>query len=95
MKCRECKHIETRGANEYCTYHDAYIGWHGCEYGEPKPQTNADRIRGMTDEELADIFVMEQLYKPCPSEEYQGHCKDKTDCRECWLNWLKSPVEEE
>lgn len=39
MKCSDCKHIETRGANEYCTYHDAYVGWHGCEYGEPKPQT--------------------------------------------------------
>ena len=28
----------------------------GCSYHKPKPITNADRIRAMTDEELADFL---------------------------------------
>ena len=28
----------------------------GCTYHTPKPQTNADRIRAMTDEELAHLL---------------------------------------
>lgn len=83
MKCRECKYIETRGANRYCTYHDAYVGWHGCEYGESKPQTNADRIRAMTDdEELANtLHFMFVAYD----------FRDPLDI----LGWLQSPVEED
>ena len=51
-----------------------------------KLQTNADRIRAMSDEELANIVV-------CP------HCKtnwDKCtdDCFTCRLEWLKQPAEE-
>ena len=50
------------------------------------PKTNADRIRAMSDEELANIVV-------CP------HCKtnwDKCtdDCFTCRLQWLKQPAEE-
>lgn len=92
MKCNECRHKETRGANEYCTYHDAYIGWHGCEYGEPKPQTNADRIRAMTDEELAR-WIATTADDNCPDTAHERYCDNR--CGECWLDWLKSPVEVE
>lgn len=55
------------------------------------PQTNADRIRAMSDEELADEIVK---------------CRDADDFRktvlgmrmnttEEWLSWLKSPAEGE
>lgn len=50
-----------------------------------KPKTNSDRIRSMTDEELAKI-----LDSGCPS----GRAKCNGRCGTCWLDWLRSPVEE-
>lgn len=56
---------------------------------EEKPQTNADRIRSMTDEELAG-FLKEV------KEDYQWANPDYPDCEDCgeWLKWLKSESEE-
>lgn len=47
-----------------------------------KPQTNADRILAMSDEELAEFIV--KIKYP-----YRSDGKDY----EIALNWLKSPVE--
>ena len=44
-----------------------------------KPKTNSDRIRYMTDEELAQFLSAGELIAVC---------------KECWLDWLCSPVEE-
>ena len=58
-----------------------------------KPQTNADRIRAMTDEELAFLIgngCPPACVKPC--REYLSVDGD-TNCTDCWLDWLKSPVE--
>ena len=58
------------------------------------PQTNGDRIRGMTDEELAEnnhwclVICRKKSYKEC--SKYEG----KSSCYECRLAWLRSPVEE-
>lgn len=53
-------------------------------------QTNADRIRSMTDEELAE-FLKEV------KEDYQWANPDYPDCDDCgeWLNWLQSEAEME
>jgi hypothetical protein len=69
---------------------------HECtEYGEYKNKTvmtNADRIRSMTDEELA-----ESKYIPCPYDDgYYGECKygwhePEQTCEECKLEWLRMP----
>lgn len=55
-----------------------------------KLQTNADRIRSMTDEELAS-FLKEV------KEDYQWANPDYPDCEDCgeWLNWLQSEAEME
>lgn len=46
--------------------------------------TNGDKIRQMSDEELA-----EYLYDGnCPTRECQAPL-----CKDCWLKWLKSEVE--
>jgi len=42
----------------------------------PKPKTNADKIRAMTDEELADWLIM------------NGNGSDY----QTWLDWLKQEV---
>ena len=52
-----------------------------------KTRTNADRIRAMTDEELAIFLGDVDCCNPNP-------CKPGMYCRICWLDWLRSPVEE-
>lgn len=50
-----------------------------------KPQTNADRIRAMDDEDLA----VEMAAKGgCPHDCEEPENMD-TDCVKCWLDWLR------
>lgn len=49
--------------------------------------SNADAIRAMSDEELAE-WVANASY--CVHK--APHCLE-TDCTPCWLDWLKSPAE--
>lgn len=58
-----------------------------CQYAT-FPQTNADRIRAMTDEELAE-YLSEVHYCPTPSP-----CDATKNCKDCWAEWLRSSVEE-
>ena len=55
-------------------------------------QTNADRIRGMSDEELSELF----------SDNDCGYCRIhdfcfakgcQINCEDVWLDWLKQEVE--
>jgi hypothetical protein len=66
------------------------------QYREPKISTNADRLRAMSDEELAKFF-------PCTASEFSCHpgatnedCKKVGGwwhgCPQCWLQWLQSPA---
>ena len=50
--------------------------------------TNADRIRKMSDEELAMIFQ-----PTCPPRDECPTVGGIKDCYKCWLNWLKQEVE--
>ena len=54
---------------------------------ESKPKTNADRIRNMSDEELADI-----LSDNCFEVMHTDRCLVGT-CKKCILDWLQSEVE--
>ena len=56
------------------------------------PQTNADRIRAMSDEELCKL-LMDIPSVPCDQNVYQGKCNDK--CKECITDWLQQPAEED
>ncbi len=64
-----------------------------------KPQTNADRIRAMSDEELA-VFMTSFWYDgpkyACPVLMHIGEdkCYEQLDCRECWLDWLRQEATE-
>ena len=87
--------------NERCTSCKNRIrltGWvacDGCLHNEGledryEPMTNADRIRNMTDEELAQLlstgtFICEGL---------KDICEYMPGCEVCRLAWLRSPVEE-
>ena len=57
-----------------------------------KPQTNADRIRAMSDEELA-VFLGE--YRFCDiCEEGCADCTYHGDCDKRLSDWLQQPAEE-
>ena len=51
--------------------------------------TNAQKIRAMNDEELAEFLDENAEY--C----HVGLCKDGETCRVCCLNWLQQPAEED
>ena len=58
------------------------------EWPDPVPVTNADLIRSMSDEELADVVA-----KGVGCVLKAPHCMD-VDCTPCILKWLKQPAEE-
>ena len=65
------------------------------------PQTNGDRIRAMSDEELAEWLVIQTVYQESafspPS--YRNFLSDLDDTKENAIKdtkeWLKQPAEEE
>ena len=63
-------------------------------YQEKKPQTNADRIRAMTDEELAKVF--DNFIAPCTVCIYRKDMCVSNDysCTNGILQWLKSEAKE-
>ena len=56
-------------------------------------QTNADRIRSMTDEEFATAICK---HDGCPFREAEDdECfKHHFDCKACWLDWLKQECDD-
>ena len=56
----------------------------------PTPQTNADRIRAMSDEELAKFLDDNNSHGcVCPTKDCRATCK------QCIEEWLKQPAEGE
>lgn len=68
-----------------------------------KRKTNADRIRSMTDEELAELFYsfqnLEDKVKFCKNKDVCNDILDDGDdipdamCKKCLVDWLQSEVE--
>lgn len=58
-----------------------------------KPQTNADRIREMTDEELAKFIGSDSLCEHI-STEHNEWCRCH-NCADCIVEWLQQPAEVE
>ena len=93
--CKTCFHgawarkdpMENSGKDvcEECRFVDAKLtrasNW------KPMPQTNADRIRAMSDEELADLLYNDPMCK------VQSYCSEY-GCQDCILDWLKQPVKD-
>lgn len=85
-KCGKCKIQRGRPVCNSCFSYDKFI---------PIAITNADRIRSMSDEELAE-FLFENTNCDCCNIQ----CPDKLNCpsmSSCYcrhLEWLQSEVEE-
>ena len=76
--CRKCAEFDWCVENE------------DCGLFKLKPMTNADRIRAMTDAELADAFAMISDCMSCNCRSAEDDCSivDGT-CQRQWLEWLK------
>ena len=57
-----------------------------------KPQTNADRIRSMDDEELGRFLANIRNEITCVISGIYG-CEEDS-CDKCWLEWLRTEVED-
>lgn len=64
----------------------------GCDARLVKPQTNADRIRAMSDEELAVLLLDGCRGSEC-GEQLQNEY-GSVDCFSCRLDWLQLPVKD-
>lgn len=62
---------------------------------EPKPMTNGDKIRSMTDEELAELISEHVPLCAGPKKIQEQYSSTRMTTAEVWLNWLKQPVEVE
>lgn len=62
------------------------------------PMTNADRIRAMSDEELAEFISRIEIGDFGPQvygKTFCDMCKGQYECDDCRLWWLQSPAKEE
>lgn len=85
-------------ASGYCAttacINPKYSNYGTAQYGQGVQKrivTNADRIRDMTDEELARLFADEN----CGYCRIHDFCFAKgcqIDCEDMWLDWLKQEV---
>lgn len=79
-----CQHNSNLRENEPCCRCDSR-------------QTNADRIRNMSDEELSEFLDIvgedgiSSQYTDVPCD----CCCEKTECSKCWREWLQSDAEQE
>ena len=103
--CRECKYAEWDADGCTCMIDGRSVynaSAYTCDQYRPaKPLTNADRIRHMTDEELAefiDIYDIEDICKTRCAK--TGEARERCMCygEECKgniLQWLKQEVSED
>lgn len=85
-----CKHISNDGL---CLLHSETFYKEPCIEGPCRDyaaMTNADRIRAMTDEELATWLIERIPCHRCPIEECNG---GHQNCTDFWLDWLKQEVD--
>ena len=86
MLCDTCVNAGTASYKYPCNCCDMIEGSSRCKY--KKVRTHADRIRAMSDEELAEIIA-------CPKGLFDRmDCfDDNRDCKHCALEWLQHPAE--
>lgn len=85
-KCKDCYNMECIFISET----------NGCDAVETcddfKPMTNRDRLRAMTDEELAKFFYDTDIAIPW-CDECRSHHEQPNGCEKCMVDWLKEEAE--
>ena len=57
-------------------------------------RTKGDKIRAMTDEELADFLYATWKQQDAFSKDVCERCPNTSCQPKCWLNWLKQEIED-
>lgn len=95
--CKTCCHDDGDiGFCDNCYYNHILEekGIPPTEYeAKPKPITNADRIRKMSDEELAHFLDRWALGDIDYSKTFCDMCEGQFDCDDCRLWWLKKEAD--
>lgn len=88
-KCRRCVN------KNYCIWNkDEIINCISNDYPNFREMTNADRIRNMTDEELAEILhSLKNKCGDCPVAKSSIFCSTFPTCKDAWLAWLRQEGE--
>ena len=84
--CKTCRHTLGEEHCRGCNYSMGLHKW------EPKPMTNADRIRSMTDEDLMRFLLRVGTLENRPWCDDEP-CNNRY-CSECITEWLKKEVRE-
>lgn len=92
--CKECVHHNPDFIDKVCL-HCSWPEFAGEPSNfKPKPMTNADRIRAMNDEELADLLAgCDCFYCRIHDFCYADGCR--RDCDQAWLDWLRQEADHE
>lgn len=105
MNCGECGNVTAPGVgfpnHVYCKrfllHMEKQEDASRCRYFIPTPITNADRIRGMSDEQFAHWLVERVTESPwckpdAPVDPETKRCQI-WDCEKCALEWLRQEAE--
>ena len=87
IKCRNCFFYRNEWCEKIVDSPDPEEA-RDCNYF--REMTNADRIRAMSDMEIAEA----SSFRFCPSEMIDKSCVFR-NCKECWIEWLQQPAGEE
>ncbi len=81
--------------DEYCMVkNDVFLHCEECKkYKSKYTKTNADRIRAMTDEELAEFLWKYAGIGVCPP--ITCTATEKCGAEKCWLDWLREEAGKE
>lgn len=97
--CRTCAYLRKcieKATKEGYEHNVDFDASSGCPNFGFKSNTNADRIRAMSDEELAKWLIdLQTVCECCSTEERCEFVRSEDFCRQHILEWLKQPAEEE
>ena len=87
--CNDCKN---RGMKRRCDLYTSMSTYaEKCKDFEEKKQTNADRIRSMSDDELNDLF--HEIYNAGIEDASSYEWGQRTNNFEWTMDWLQMPTE--
>lgn len=86
-----CRYNTPDGCTAAANRHKCPLSNMVVETAKPR-QTNADRVRAMSDEELVDVYRYSDY---CPPGKNYITCGTAGTCKDCWLDWIQQHVEVE
>ena len=90
VKCRNCNNLKHHWCERVVDSPDEDMV-RDCQYFWQK--TNADRIRAMSDEELADYLYRDMIGFVCEMKRERNESCSEYGCKDCMMEWLQQPAE--